>query len=193
MRNLFYLTFLLIVWTETVHAVKVGFPAPPFTLPNTTGELISLSDFKGKHVVLEWFNPDCVRVQGHYQQKTMRHLALDYMSQEVIWLAINSAHYMKQEDNIRWKEIYLLHYRLLSDFSGEVGELYQAETTPQMYVINPSGILIYKGAIDDNYQEDNPRPSNHVQVALEESLAGLPVTQSETEPYGCLVKYAYDD
>ena len=96
---------------------------------------------------------------------------------------------MNQEDNSRWKETNFLHYRVLGDFSGEVAKLYQVEKTPQIFIINPSGILIYKGAIDDNAQEDNPEPFNYVQAVLEESLAGQSISYPKTEPYGCLVNY----
>lgn len=191
MPNLLLIMILLLAWTTPAHAIKIGFRAPPFTLPNTHGELISLSDFKGKHVVLEWFNPDCRTVQRHYQKKNMRQLALNYMGREVIWLAINSTYYMTQEDNKRWKDVNLLHYRLLNDSSGEVARLYQVQNTPQMYVINPSGILIYMGAIDNDPIGNQPQPFNYVQAALEDSLAGRSVTYPQTQPYGCLVKYKY--
>ncbi len=185
-----YLIFLLI--HPTVYAVSVGKLAPAFSLQNTVGETISLFDFRGKHVVLEWFNPDCVCVQRHSQRKTMLNLALHYSGMEVIWLAINSTFYMKTEDNIRWKDTNRLHYRILSDFSGKVAKLYQVEKTPQMFVINPAGFLIYKGAIDNGYPVfSQSKVFNYVRAALEESLAAQPVNHPETQPYGCWVKYAY--
>ncbi|MDM8557517.1 redoxin domain-containing protein [Candidatus Parabeggiatoa sp. HSG14] len=189
MRKLLYLIIFLMVWTPIVEAVRVDFLAPSFTLLDTRGAPISLSDFRGKHIVLEWFNPDCRIVQRHYQDKTMHWLASNYISQEVIWLAINSTYYMTQEDNIRWKDTKGLHYHLLGDFTGEVAKLYQAKRTPQMYVIDPRGILIYKGAIDDNSSENKQWILNYVQSALDESLADMPISHPKTEPYGCLVKY----
>ncbi|EDN68401.1 conserved hypothetical protein [Beggiatoa sp. PS] len=193
MRHFLYLTILWLVSIKTVYALTVGLPAPPFTLPDTGGEMISLSDFRGKHIVLEWFNPDCVRVQQHYQRQTMRQLALKYTGKEVIWLAINSTHYMTFEDNVRWKDVHWLHYRLLGDFKGEVGRRYQAEKTPQIYIINPKGILIYKGAIDSDSIGEKLKPFNYVEAALIESLAGKAVSIPETQPYGCLVKYIYQN
>ena len=174
-----------------VQAAGIGFPAPDFTLREAGGEEISLFDFRGKHVVLEWFNPDCVEVQRHYKRKTMRQLARSHRGQEVIWLAINSTHYMAPEENIRWKDINRLDYRLLGDFDGTVGKRYQAKMTPQLYIINPDGILIYNGAIDNDPKGEKNWPFNYVQAALKESLAGLPVSRPKTEPYGCLVKYKY--
>ena len=186
-----YLMLLLVMWHPIVYAVTVGKPAPIFSLLNTTGEAVSLFDFRGKHVVLEWFNPDCVCVQRHYQQKTMQNITSQYKGQEVIWLGINSTYYMTTEDNIRWKDTKGLHYRILSDFSGKIARLYQVETTPQMFVINPSGILVYKGAIDNGFPVEQSKFINYVQAALEESLAGKPISYQEAQPYGCLVKYAY--
>ncbi len=189
MFNLFYLFVLLMVWMPAVYAVRIGSPAPEFTLPEAGGEEISLFDFRGKHVVLEWFNPDCVDVQRHYKRKTMRKLALNHRGQEVIWLAINSTHYMTPEDNNRWKDINRLDYRLLGDFDGIVGKRFSAKMTPQMYIINPDGILIYNGAIDNDPKGEKNWPFNYVQAALNKSLVGLPINQPKTEPYGCLVKY----
>lgn len=179
------------VWHPIVYAINVGKLAPAFNLPNTVGENISLFDFRGKHVVLEWFNPDCVCVQRHYQQKTMQEIAKKYKGQEVIWLAVNSTYYMMTEDNLQWKETKSLSYRLLGDFSGQVARLYQAEKTPQIFIIDPDGILIYKGAIDNGLAPYQPRFFNYVQAALKESLANKLVTYSETKPYGCSIKYAY--
>ncbi len=187
MRSLFQIFCLLMACA--VHAVEIGKPAPNFTLKDSGGEIISLSDFRGKHVVLEWFNPDCVRVQRHYQQKTMRKLARQYMGRNVIWLAINSTYYMRKEDNVRWKDTNRLHYRLLGDFSGDVARLYQAKTTPHIYIINPTGILIYQGAIDNDLLGTKAMPFKYVQVVLDKSLQGKPIIPSKTKPYGCLVKY----
>lgn len=186
----YLLGLFILLWVIPVYAIRIGFLAPAFTLPDISGEPISLFDFRGKYVVLEWFNPDCLVVQRHYQKKTMRQLALNYMGREVIWLAINSTYYMTQEDNKRWKDINLLHYRLLSDFEGQVSRRYQVKTMPQFYIINPAGILIYSGAIDNDPLGNHTRPLNYIQLALEEALMGKPISQPQTLPYGCLIKYA---
>lgn len=200
MRNLWYLFLLSVsvahaevetVASSVLPANILGKLAPNFTLIDTGKERISLHDFKGKHVVLEWFNPDCRRVQQHYQNKSMQNLLKKYAGKEVIWLGINSSYYMGQDDNKRWKDINLLSYRLLGDFTGEVGRLYQVKTTPQMYVINPAGILIYQGAFDNNPEGDKAKSINYVEQALNESLANKTISKAETEPYGCLVKYKY--
>lgn len=202
MHNLLYLFLLTIsvANAEVDNVVPNNSPilpnlldklAPNFTLIDSVGESISLHDFKGKYVILEWFNPDCRRVQQHYQNKSMQKLLKKYSGKEVIWLAINSSHYMNQEDNKRWRDVNSLSYRLLGDFTGEIGKIYQAKTTPQMYIINPIGVLIYQGAFDDNPEGDKSESINYVEIALDEALADKPISKPEIEPYGCLVKYKY--
>ncbi len=201
MCNFFYLFLLTISLANAEVTITssiippipnmLGKLAPDFTLIDTGGESISLHDFKGKHIVLEWFNPDCRRVQQHYQNKSMQNLQKKYIGKEIIWLAINSSYYMNQEDNKRWRDVNSLSYRLLGDFTGEVGKLFHVKTTPQMYVINPSGILIYQGAFDNNPEGDKVEVINYIEIVLDESLANKDISKAETESYGCLVKYKY--
>ncbi|MGB7293305.1 MAG: thioredoxin family protein [Thermodesulfobacteriota bacterium] len=170
---------------------EVGSPAPDFTLEDQTGHEVKLSDFKDRIIVLEWMNPDCPFVQRHYNSKTMTTLADKYKEKNVVWMAINSTHYMNKQDNENWVNKFKVGYPILHDGSGSVGKLYGAKTTPNMYIIDPSGILVYSGAIDDDPQgSKDGKALNYVDHALEEVLAGKPVTISQAKPYGCSVKYS---
>lgn len=168
----------------------VGSPAPDFTLMDTAGNEVSLSDYAGQVVVLEWLNPDCPFVQRHYKAGTMKSLATQYGGQGVVWLTINSTNYMDAAANAAFKEANGLPYPILVDQDGTVGHLYGAATTPHMFVIDGSGTLVYIGAIDDDPRGTNDGPdTNYVAAALDETLAGNTVTTAETKPYGCSVKY----
>jgi peroxiredoxin len=167
----------------------VGAAAPNFTLTDTAGNEMSLSDFAGKVVVLEWVNPDCPFVQRHYKAGTMKNLATTYGAEGVVWLTINSTNYMDASANAAFKTANGLPYPILVDQSGEVGHLYGAATTPHMYVIDGGGTLVYIGAIDDDPRGSSDDPKNYVAAALDEVLAGEAVATAETKPYGCSVKY----
>jgi peroxiredoxin len=170
--------------------VSVGDAAPAFTLADTAGNEVSLSDFEGKIVVLEWLNPDCPFVQRHYKAGTMKNLATTYDGRGVVWLTINSTNYMDAAANAKFKADNDLPYTILVDQSGEVGHLYDAKTTPHMYIIDGTGTLIYIGAIDDDPRGNKSEPAvNYVAASLDEVLAGNTVTTAETKPYGCSVKY----
>jgi peroxiredoxin len=170
--------------------VSVGDKAPDFTLPDTAGNEVSLSDFEGKVVVLEWLNPDCPFVQRHYKAGTMKTLASKYGGEGVVWLTINSTNYMDAVANAKFKADNNLPYTILVDQSGKVGHLYGAKTTPHMYIIDGGGQLVYIGAIDDDPRGSKGEPAvNYVALALDEVVAGKTVTTAETKPYGCSVKY----
>jgi peroxiredoxin len=170
-------------------AVAVGEAAPGFTLMDTAGNKVSLSDFEGKVVVLEWLNPDCPFVQRHYKADTMKSLAETYGGKGVVWLTINSTNYMDAEANAKFKAANQLPYPILVDQDGAVGHLYDAKTTPHMYIIDGDGKLVYMGAIDDDPRGSSDTPANYIAAALDEVLAGKAVTTAETTPYGCSVKY----
>jgi peroxiredoxin len=170
--------------------VSVGEKAPNFTLPDTAGNDVSLSDFEGRIVVLEWLNPDCPFVKRHYKAGTMKKLATTFGEEGVVWLTINSTNYMDAAANAKFKAENELPYTILVDQSGEVGHLYGAKTTPHMYIIDGDGQLVYIGAIDDDPRGNKGEPVvNYVVVALDEVTAGKAVTTAETKPYGCSVKY----
>ena len=178
---------------------QVGKAAPNFSLPDTNGKTHSLADLKGKYVVLEWYQPDCPFVRKHYRSGNMQALQKEYTAKGVTWLSIDSSapgeegNYPASKLNEISAQDSAARTALLLDPSGEVGRLYGAKTTPDMYVIDPSGILVYKGAIDDKRSTDLAdvkTATNYVKVALEAVMAGKTVATTATQPYGCSVKYA---
>ena len=182
----------------TFSAATVGKVAPEFTLADLSGKSVKLSDFKGRHVVLEWHNPHCPFVIKHYDSGNMPGLQGRYDVKDTVWLAINSTHPGHQDYMSAGKlQIYLAEKKAspdayMIDADGKVGMEYAAKTTPHMYVINPEGTLVYAGAIDDKRstrQEDIKLARNHLVAAVEESKAGKPVSLANTQPYGCSIKY----
>lgn len=177
----------------------VGKAAPDFTLTDTNGKTHALSSYKGRHVVLEWVNFGCPFVAKHYGSANMQKLQTAYMDKGVVWLAINSSaegkqgYYTPAEVNALLKEKASAPTAYLLDTDGKVGHLYGAKTTPHMYVIDPKGTLVYAGGIDDKPTTDVADvagATNYVRAALDETLAGKPVTTAVSKPYGCSVKYA---
>ncbi len=170
---------------------EIGSPAPDFTLEDQAGHEVKLSEIKNSIIVLEWMNPDCPFVQRHYNSETMTTLANKYKEKNVVWMAINSTHYMNKKDDQNWINKFKVGYPILDDSSGRVGKLFGAKTTPNMYIIDPSGVLVYSGAIDDDPKgSKDGKALNYVDQALEQILAGKPVTIAKTKPYGCSVKYS---
>ena len=181
------------------HAVTVGQPAPDFSLIDVHGKAVKLSDCKGKTVVLEWVNPGCPFVQKHYNTSNMQTLQKDATTKGVVWLSVNSTEKGHQDYmapakldakmNGEWKGA---SSYLLMDESGKVGQAYTAKTTPHMYVIDGGGKLVYAGGIDDK-RSANPADvktaKNFVRAALDETLAGKPVSVATATPYGCSIKY----
>ena len=177
---------------------QVGNPAPDFTLTDTNGNSVTLSDYQGKYVVLEWINYDCPFVVKHYQSKNMQGLQDKYREQGVVWLAVNSSAEGKQgqfsndEIHKRLKNHASTVDAYLLDGSGDVGRTYGATHTPHMYIINPEGTLIYMGAIDSINSAriaDIPKADNYVVMALDAAFAGNEVPVGMTRAYGCTVKY----
>ncbi|MEO8206075.1 MAG: thioredoxin family protein [Chthoniobacterales bacterium] len=179
-------------------APEIGKAAPDFTAVDSTGKSHKLSDFKGKFVVLEWLNHGCPFVKKHYESHNMQNLQKQYTDKGVVWLSIVSSAPGKQgnmtpdETNKKKQEVGSAATAILLDEKGEVGKLYEAKTTPEMFVINPQGILVYAGAIDEKKSTDAadiPTSKNYVKAALDEAQAGKSVTHSLTPSYGCSVKY----
>lgn len=168
--------------------------AREFSLKTFDGRAISLSDYKGKIVVLEWFNFECPFVQHHYDKaSTMIDLAAKYKDKNVVWLAINSTSHTTPEANRAFAEKHKLPYPILDDRSGKVGRAYGAKTTPHVFIIAPGGEVVYEGAIDNSPLGKTPageKPGNYVDQALTELLAGKKVSTTATQSYGCSVKYA---
>ena len=176
----------------------VGSAAPDFSLADAKGKTHSLADYKGKYVVLEWFNPECPFVKKHYGGGHMQNLQKDFTTKGVAWLTIDS-NAPGMEGNLSpeqaekvasaWKT---QQTALLLDPDGKVGRAYGAKNTPNMVIINPEGKIVYEGAIDSKATPnpaDIPSSTNYVKVALDESMAGKPVSNPKTKPYGCSVKY----
>ena len=181
-----------------VLAINPGQPAPDFTLSDTSGKAVKLSDLKGKVVVLEWVNPDCPYVQKHYNSANMPALQKEFGGKQVTWLAINStreghSEFKSPQQMDAWmKQTGGAPAATLLDRDSKVGRLYGAVTTPHMYVIDPKGTLVYVGAIDDKRStrlEDVKTAKNYVRAALGETMAGKAVSTASTSPYGCTVKY----
>jgi peroxiredoxin len=177
----------------------VGQPAPVFTATDTNGKPESLADFKGKWVVLEWTNNECPFVGKHYGSGNMQKLQKAYTGKGVTWLSVISSGPGKEgyldaaRANALTKERGAAPSAVLLDPEGAVGRLYGAKTTPHMFVIDPQGKIVYEGAIDDRPSTDVAdiaKAKNYVSAALDEAMAGKPVTTASSAPYGCAVKYA---
>ena len=178
-------------------AAVVGQPAPTFTATDLSGKPVSLSDFKGKTVVLEWHNFGCPFVQKHYKSGNMQALQKKFGG-EVVWLSVNSTnagHQDYQAPAVLTKALAdagAAPTRYVMDEPGQVGLAYGAKATPHMYIIDPSGKVVYNGAIDDKRSanvEDVKTAKNFVVAALEELKAGKPVSNASNSPYGCTIKY----
>jgi peroxiredoxin len=176
----------------------VGTAAPDFSLTDSNGKAHSLSQYKGKYVVLEWFNPECPFVKKHYGSDNMQKLQQEYTSKGVVWLTIDSnapgaEGNMTPEQAQKIMSSWKTHQTaLLLDPESKVARSYGAKNTPDMIVINPEGKIVYEGAIDNKptpNPNDIPSSTNYVKAALDESLAGKPVSNPTTKPYGCSVKY----
>ncbi len=179
-----------------VGTAAVGKPAPDFTLPNLAGEDTTLSSFRGKTVVLEWFNPQCPFVNNAHLEGSLKTMAKDETAQGVVWLAINSGGPGKQghgaEANAAGLKTFGLDHPILLDESGAIGRAYGAEKTPHVYLIDDTGTLVYRGAIDNapfGEVEGGGVLINYLADALKELRGNTPVTTPETAPYGCTVKY----
>ena len=179
-------------------APKVGQPAPNFTAKDMDGKARSLSEFKGKYVVLEWHNQGCPFVKKHYESGNMQKLQQELTGKGAVWLSIISSapgaqgYVTPEQEKAYLAEKHAAPTDVLFDPEGAVGHLYGAKTTPHMFVIDDKGILVYAGAIDDKPSTDAadaPTAKNFVRAAYEESSSGKPVTTSSTAPYGCGVKY----
>ena len=178
-------------------AAVVGRPAPAFTATDLAGKPVSLVDFKGRTVVLEWHNFGCPFVQKHYKSGNMQALQKKYGG-DVVWLTVNSTNAGHQDYEAPTKLVKSLAdfgaapTRFVMDEPGTVGLAYGAKVTPHMYIIDPSGRVAYNGAIDDKRSsnpEDVKTSKNFVAAALEEMKAGKPVSNASNAPYGCTIKY----
>ncbi|MCH8316302.1 MAG: redoxin domain-containing protein [Planctomycetes bacterium] len=173
---------------------KLGEKAPNFTLTDTNGQERSLSDYKGRIVVIEWINPECPDVRHCYQTKAMQgaYKKVKQLDKGVAWLAVNSTQGTTAQANKMWISKYDLKYPFLLDKRGMVGRLYDARRTPHMFVIDKEGVIRYTGAIDDN-RLLHKRPeeiTNYVVNAVKQLVEGETLTPDSTKPYGCTIKYS---
>ncbi len=183
----------------TAHgAPAVGQKAPDFSLTDTAGKTVRLSDYKGRHVVLEWNNPGCPYVRRHYDSANMQTLQKEVTGKNVVWLAINSTadshpDYLTAAQLGRWMvQQKAAPTATLMDEDGKVGHSYGARTTPHMYLVDPQGVLIYAGGIDNQPSArgaEQKSATNYVRQGINEALAGKGLSKPVTTPYGCSVKY----
>lgn len=194
------LLLLLSLFSFTASALEIGKPAPNFTLEGTAAKRgeVSLSDYKGKIVVLEWLNHGCPFVRKHYDSGNMQSLQKTYTGKNIIWLSIISSapgkqgHVDKEGAIKQVVENKSSATNVLLDPTGKVGRLYGAKTTPHMYIVDKDGTLVYQGAIDDKADTDKasiPSSKNYVALALENLLNDQRVLIGKTKAYGCQVKY----
>lgn len=198
-RRLAIALALTAVFGLSAYAARVGSPAPAFTGTDTHGQTHSLSDYRGKFVVLEWTNRDCPYTKKQYDNGNMQALEKKWTAKGVVWLTILSSAegeqgYMTAADENAWiARVHAAPTAAILDSSGTIGHEYEAKTTPHMFIIDPSGKLIYEGAIDDHPTtdvSDVPSSKNYVSAALTQAMSGQPVAVTYTRPYGCSVKYA---
>jgi hypothetical protein len=188
----------VVLATAAQAAPTVGQAAPDFTLKDTAGKAVKLSEYRGKYVVLEWTNPGCPYVRKHYNSGNMPATQKEAVAKGVVWLSINSTErdsydYLAPARLVAWmQERKAVPSAWLMDEEGSAGMAYGARTTPHMYIVSPEGKLVYAGGIDSvasSNPEDIKRAVNYVKQGLDEALAGKPISQATTRPYGCSIKY----
>ena len=184
--------------SHAAFAASAGQAAPDFSVTDSTGKAVRLSDFKGRYVVLEWTNPECPFVRKHYDSANMQSLQKEWGAKDVVWLSVNSTNQSSSEYKTgaqmnSWMQAQgAAQKAVLIDSNSATGRQYAAKTTPHMFVVDPTGQIVYAGAIDDKRSarpEDVKTSSNYVRLALSEAMAGKPVSTPNTTPYGCSVKY----
>jgi peroxiredoxin len=189
-----------VVAGSVLHAASpvVGQPAPTFSATDTDGRTVSLADFKGHTVVLEWTNHECPYVGRHYGSGHMQALQTAATADGVTWITIISAAPGEQGYVTAAEANQLTASRgakptdVILDPEGVIGRAYGAKTTPHMYVIDPTGVLVYDGAIDDQPRSAGANPAqarNYVKEALAAVKEGKAPAVSATQPYGCSIKY----
>ncbi len=179
--------------------LRVGATAPEFTATDSNGKTDSLDAFRGKYVVLEWHNQGCPYTKKHYVSGNMQALQKEWTGKGVVWFTVISSapgeqgYVTANQENAYLREMRAVPTAALLDPEGKLGHLYNAKTTPQMFIIDPKGTLIYAGAIDDRPTpdpDDVHGAKNYVSDALTEAMAGQPVATPSTRSYGCSVKYS---
>jgi peroxiredoxin len=199
-HNLSCSLIVALLFIVSAYAQKVGDPAPEFQATDSHGQVHKLSEYRGKFVVLEWHNNGCPYTRKHYESGNMERLQREWTARGVVWFTVISSapgeqgYVTAQQENDYLARMNASPTAALLDPQGEVGRLYAAKTTPHMFIINPAGVLIYDGAIDNKAttdQADIAIAKNYVSQALEEAMAGKPVSIPTSRPYGCSVKYLH--
>lgn len=200
------LPFILVALATAAYAApslqpataSIGEVTPNWTLTDSNGETRSIEQYRGKFVVLEWTNKDCPFVKKHYGSGNMQSTQEKAKEMGAVWLSVvssapgNQGYMEPAQINSYRKEMNVKSTATLIDADGKVGHIYEAKSTPQIAIIDPKGVLIYNGAIDN---QPTPDPAsvkgakNYALAALKEAMAGKPVTVASTRPYGCSVKY----
>ena len=189
---------MMVALAGSAAALAPNSMAPEFKGVDSNGKVQTLSQYRGKFVVLEWANKGCPYEQKHYLSGNMERLQREWTAKGVVWLSVISSAPGQQgnvtaaEENAYLKEMHAAPTSAILDGSGQIGHLYGAKTTPHLFVIDPAGKVVYQGAIDDKPttdQSDIVGARNYLSEALTEAMAGKPVQQAVTRPYGCSVKY----
>lgn len=194
------LTAVALMLPLLANAVAVpGQPAPDFSVKDAAGKTHTLADYKGQWLVLEWFNKECPYVKKHYGSGNMQMLQGKYTDKDVKWLTVISSAEGKQGYFTAEKAIEEgSNHKLASsapfllDTDGKLGKAYDAKTTPHIFIVNPQGVVVYAGAIDDNDSANPaviPQSKNYLVAALDEGLAGKSISTAASRPYGCSIKY----
>ena len=193
-----FLSFGVILSSTISFALTVGDDAPNFTLTDSKGNGHSLSQYRGKYVVLEWVNYDCPFVKKHYDSENMQKLQKKYGEKGVVWLSVCSSakgkqgNFSPEEINQNMAKLKVSCEAYLIDEDGGVGRAYGAKTTPHIFIVDPHGKLVYQGAIDSvpSYREQDIKGAdNYVSLALDAAMAGKTIEHHTTKSYGCSVKY----
>jgi peroxiredoxin len=198
MKTLLLALALTLSSTLAFANAKIGAPAPDFTAVDAEGKTHKLADYKGKYVVLEWYNKDCPYVRKHYGSQNMQKTQTTLKEKGVVWLSVQSSApgkegYLTAADTIKnaAKEKSNAD-AILMDEKGVLGKAYGAKTTPHIFLIDPQGVLRYNGAIDDNDSAD-PKTiygaNNYIIAAVVSAQKGAKIAKETTKPYGCSVKY----
>jgi len=190
--------FAALALTASAFAVEIGKPAPDFNGTDINGKTVKLSDYKGKIVVIESYNSDCPFCHNHYASGAMQELQKDLAAKGVVWLLVDSvntknfSYRTPAQAQKEWADLKIAATAWIDDHSGDIGHLFGMKTTPHCFVVAADGTLVYDGAIDNRPSpEGDPRTAkNYVRAAVDELLAGKPVSVSQTKPYGCGVHYA---
>jgi peroxiredoxin len=190
--------FTTLALAASTFAVEIGKPAPDFTGTDIIGKTVKLSDYKGKIVVIESYNSDCPFCHNHYATGAMQELQRDLAAKGVVWLLVDSvntknfSYRTPEQARKESADLKIAATAWIDDHTGDIGHLYDMKTTPHVFVIATDGTLVYDGAIDNRPEPSgDPRTAkNYVRAAVDELLAGKPVTVAQTKPYGCGVHYA---